>query len=728
MSISKLFRRMRCFGINRSQPRTSLQVTKLEARDVPAGYLALGAGPGGLPAVSIRVDIKDALGGSAPNPLGQPSAPRSDGRTDFTSQTFFPFATSFRGGVKVATGNFDGLYGTPDQLITAAGPGGGPHVIVWNTRQNPDGGIVVTGIRDQFFAYDARFRGGVNVTAGDLDGDGRAELITGAGPGGGPHVRVWKEINGRFQIVNEFFAFDPGFRGGVNVASGQGYRTVTQTRYALNGQLPATFVEVPYVAPAQTPGSSLQIPLTGFDVPLPPGAIEAFGPNGGYLVPNGVIGNLDTNGIPVNYFTVASGSLQINGANLLNSWGNIQYRPNISPNPNNPNIGSIVLAKWTPGGKNFPGAPLQVDVEHGPFVYLGQAKTPDGSVDLVTRLTQSPGQVTFKNQLVVGAGPGGGPHVRIYDFSGTAGGGLINNGVGNEFFAFDPSFRGGVNVAINNVIQHQDPSLTPGRIDYTVNPPRFIIDTTHNSGTQVYSQYPYDTELNRRYQADVIVGMQSLGSEVRIFADFNPKTVDPFSPYSSPTPSIRTALSQLNLRPFNIDVQSGVAPNNPLGGYTGFTISGSFRRGVDNGGVYTGGVNVAVASLNFLGSEATRFYGTAAIGGGGGIAVDPSLGQLVVAANGVGGNTGNRGSRVRLFNQMAPYLPTSNEYNAYDDFQAFPADPFAQGASVAFGYGVLPEPGLTVNYVVTSGPNGLVTSNTPIQHAIVTLTDPILLP
>src|SRR5262245_4171889 len=173
---------------HRKPPKQRPILRCLENREVPAGYLAIGAGPGGLPAVAIRVDIQDQLGGSSPNPLGQPPTPRSDGMTDTTSQIFFPFATGFRGGVHTATGNFDGLYQTPDQLVTAAGPGGGPHVIIWNMKQNPDGRIVTNGIRDQFFAFDARFRGGVSVACGDLDGDGKAELICGAGPGGGPHV------------------------------------------------------------------------------------------------------------------------------------------------------------------------------------------------------------------------------------------------------------------------------------------------------------------------------------------------------------------------------------------------------------------------------------------------------------------------------------------------------------------------------------------------------------
>src|SRR5262245_3901986 len=42
-----------------------------------------------------------------------------------------------------------------------------------------------------FLAYPAGFGGGVAVATADLNGDGVDDVVTGAGPGGGPHVEVW---------------------------------------------------------------------------------------------------------------------------------------------------------------------------------------------------------------------------------------------------------------------------------------------------------------------------------------------------------------------------------------------------------------------------------------------------------------------------------------------------------------------------------------------------------
>lgn len=68
-----------------------------------------------------------------------------------------------------------------------------------------------------FSAYTANFSGGVRVAAQDLDGDAIPEIVTGAGPSGGPHVRVFKPYGA---VVSEFFAYDKESDKGVNVAAG----------------------------------------------------------------------------------------------------------------------------------------------------------------------------------------------------------------------------------------------------------------------------------------------------------------------------------------------------------------------------------------------------------------------------------------------------------------------------------------------------------------------------
>ncbi|MFA5135603.1 MAG: S8 family peptidase, partial [Patescibacteria group bacterium] len=70
---------------------------------------------------------------------------------------------------------------TVNSIIAGAGYTGGPHVRIFDAGGNRS---------VQFFAYAESFRGGVNVAAGDVDGDGIEEIIAGAGTGGGPHIRI----------------------------------------------------------------------------------------------------------------------------------------------------------------------------------------------------------------------------------------------------------------------------------------------------------------------------------------------------------------------------------------------------------------------------------------------------------------------------------------------------------------------------------------------------------
>jgi peptidoglycan hydrolase-like protein with peptidoglycan-binding domain len=120
--------------------------------------------------------------------------------------SFFAYDTRFGGGVSVAIG--DVLDDAAPEIITGAGPGGGPNVHVYSL-----GGDLLA----DFNAYADEFHGGVFVAAGDVQGDGKAEIITGPGYGGGPEVRIF---NGNGALLNKWFAYDPNFPGGVHVAAG----------------------------------------------------------------------------------------------------------------------------------------------------------------------------------------------------------------------------------------------------------------------------------------------------------------------------------------------------------------------------------------------------------------------------------------------------------------------------------------------------------------------------
>jgi ELWxxDGT repeat protein len=193
-------------------PGAGAHARQLDARTgvETLGLIALPVGFTG----GVRVATGDVNGDLtpdlivAPGPGGGPNVRVLDGETGAVLHDFFAYLPGFTGGVSVAAGDVNGD-GKAD-IVTGAGIGGGPHVRVF------DGGTGAELLG--FFAFDPGLRDGVLVAAGDVTGDGRADIITGAGPGGGPHVKVFD--GGTGAEVRSFFAYDPGLRAGVFVAAG----------------------------------------------------------------------------------------------------------------------------------------------------------------------------------------------------------------------------------------------------------------------------------------------------------------------------------------------------------------------------------------------------------------------------------------------------------------------------------------------------------------------------
>ena len=118
---------------------------------------------------------------------------------------FFAFDSRARGGVQVAAGDVNG--DGKVEIICGAGYDAYPTARVFTST-----GRLLTA----FPAYGGGYRAGVRVAVGDLDGDGKAEIVTGAAPGGGPHVRIFSGMGRSWG--KGFFAGDPSARNGVQVA------------------------------------------------------------------------------------------------------------------------------------------------------------------------------------------------------------------------------------------------------------------------------------------------------------------------------------------------------------------------------------------------------------------------------------------------------------------------------------------------------------------------------
>lgn len=148
-------------------------------------YTVAAAGPGGGPAIAIV-----------------------NTQTGEVTKSFFAYDPSFSGGVSIALADYnnDGVL----DLVTGAGAGGGPQVNIFDGSN--------FSLIKSFFAFDSSFRGGVNVGAGDINQDGEMDIVAAAGAGGGPEVRVFDGTT--LAVISQWYAYESSFSGGVTVAVG----------------------------------------------------------------------------------------------------------------------------------------------------------------------------------------------------------------------------------------------------------------------------------------------------------------------------------------------------------------------------------------------------------------------------------------------------------------------------------------------------------------------------
>ncbi|HCJ52937.1 MAG TPA: hypothetical protein DHV25_04440 [Candidatus Kerfeldbacteria bacterium] len=156
-------------------------------------------------AADVNGDGKDEIVVSSMAGAG-PQVRVFDGDGNVLTQAFV-YNTAFQGGVMVTTGDVDGD-GDAD-IVTVPESNGGPEVVVMDGKT----GDILT----RFNAYASNLRGGYHVTTGDVNGDGKTDIVVVPQAGHGPQVSVF-DSNGT--SILRFFAFASTFRGGVNVSVG----------------------------------------------------------------------------------------------------------------------------------------------------------------------------------------------------------------------------------------------------------------------------------------------------------------------------------------------------------------------------------------------------------------------------------------------------------------------------------------------------------------------------
>lgn len=277
-------------------------------------------------------------------------------------------------------------YAIADETVigTAPTPGGGPHVRTFRIDGTPVA---------NFYAYDPNFTGGVTLAMGDLDADADDEIITAAGPGGGPHVRVF--FSDGTDTGSSFYAYDPTFNGGVSVAA-----------IDLNGD---GFDEI-VTAPAKNSAPLIRV----FDL-------------NGILITEWIATGFGNTGLKV-----------ARGAHLGVEGGDQIL---LSAADGAPSQVRAFEADGTPAPQHdafapYPGFGGGASVSRGEFA--------------------GGGNMLLSDEIVTGAGTGGGPVVRVVQ---RAADNPSLNTIG-QFLAYDASYTGGVEVSTCNANGGNDEIVT----------------------------------------------------------------------------------------------------------------------------------------------------------------------------------------------------------------------------------------------------------------------------
>jgi len=269
-----------------------------------------------------------------------------------------------------------------------------------------DGSPQTAAIVSNFFAFSLDYSGGVNVAQGDVNSDGIDDIIVGARTGLA-QVRVINGANARIEgisgelesdnpaLIDDFFAFDTGYTGGVFVAAGD-----------VNGDGVADTIATASQSGVSSGGSLIRL-LEGSDPSTEIASFEPFG-SGYFGELNVAFGNVDSSTA---------------GDDII-----------VGPGP-----GSSAQIKVFDGAGSELGSFFAYDTNFigGVTVATGDVNA-DGNDDIIVG-----GSIGLSNVRVID-----GTKLDMVDESS---GVIESEAILADFFAFNLSYSGGINVASGDV-------------------------------------------------------------------------------------------------------------------------------------------------------------------------------------------------------------------------------------------------------------------------------------